>query len=182
MAEFGKVVCVSMGYFRRAGNDFQLRIKSFYSEDEKELLTSMMMALKELEELNRRWCLTGHNIKDFDIPFLCRRLIVNDIPLPYYLDFQNMRPWEINVLDTFQYWRFGDYKHYTSLQLLAAVLNIPAAKEDIDGNMIAAVYYFHKDLPGIAANCQASVVTVANIVRRIKNMPLLTEEQVIFVQ
>ncbi len=181
MAEFGKIICISMGYFRRDSGDFQLRVKSFFSDDEYLLLSNTMTALNELEDINRRFCFTGHNIKEFDIPFLCRRLLVNSIPLPPYLDFQNMKPWEVNMVDTFQYWRFGDYKHYTSLKLLTAVLDIPSPKEDMNGSMVAGVYYQDKDLPRIAAYCQQDVIAVANIVRRIKNLPLLTNEQVFIV-
>ena len=85
---------------------------------------------------NNKWSFTGHNIKEFDIPFICRRLLINGLPIPVFLDFQNMKPWETNMVDTFQYWRFGDYKHYTSLKLLAAALNVPSPKDDIDGSMV----------------------------------------------
>ena len=125
-----------------------------------------------------RFC--GHNIKEFDIPFLCRRLLINGLPIPAYLDFQNMKPWETNMIDTFQYWRFGDYKNYTSLKLLAASLNVPSPKDDIDGSMVGEVYWQEDNLQRIAIYCQKDVVTVANIILRFKNLPLLQEEQVVF--
>ena len=182
MAEFAKVVCISIGYFKKETNGSQLRIKSIYGDDEKVLLQSFIQTVNQLEATNNKWSFTGHNIKEFDIPFLCRRLLVNNLPIPTYLDFQNMKPWETNMIDTFQYWRFGDYKNFTSLKLLAASLGVPSPKDDIDGSMVGDVYWKEKDLKRIAIYCQKDVVTVANIILRFKNLPLLKEEQVIFVQ
>lgn len=182
MAEFGKVVCGSMGYFRREGGEVQLRIKSFYGDDEKQILMDMLAALKELESINNRWVYTGHNIKEFTIPFLCRRMLANSMTIPPYLDFQNMKPWTVNILDTFQYWRFGDYKNYTSLKLLAATLGIPVPKSDLDGSMVADVYYQEHDLERIANHCQKDVITIANVVCRFKNLPLLDEADIIVVK
>jgi 3'-5' exonuclease len=181
MAEFAKIICVSMGYFRRDGKLVQLRIKSFYGDEEKNLLADMLEALKELEAVSNRWCFTGHNIREFDIPFLCRRLLANGIAIPHYLDFQNMKPWDVHMLDTFQYWRFGDYKNFTSLNLLAATLGIPSPKDDMDGSMVAEVYYEQKDLQRIVHYCQKDVVTVANVVRKFKNLPVLTGDEIIVV-
>jgi 3'-5' exonuclease len=181
IAEFAKIICISMGYFRREGGQTQLRIKSFYGDDEENLLTRMLEALKELEAVNNRWSFTGHNIKEFDIPFLCRRLLANGIAIPPYLDFQNMKPWDVNMLDTFQYWRFGDYKNFTSLNLLAATLDVPSPKDDMDGSMVAKVYYEEKDLQRIVQYCQKDVITVANVVRKFKNLPVLAEAEVVVV-
>jgi 3'-5' exonuclease len=182
MAEFAKVVCISIGYFKKETPGYQLRIKSIYGNDEKELLQSFIQTVNQIEANNNKWCFTGHNIKEFDIPFLCRRLLINGLAIPPYLDFQNMKPWETNLIDTFQYWRFGDYKNFTSLKLLAAALNIPSPKDDIDGSMVGEVYWKEKGLQRIAAYCQKDVVTVANIVLRFKNLPILKEEEVVFVQ
>ena len=113
MAEFAKIICISMGYFTKQGNVLQLRLKSFYGDDEKVLLQSFVTVLNQVETKNNKWSFSGHNIKEFDIPFICRRLLVNSLPIPAYLDFQNMKPWDTNMVDTFQYWRFGDYKNYT---------------------------------------------------------------------
>ncbi|MBA2249613.1 MAG: ribonuclease H-like domain-containing protein [Chitinophagaceae bacterium] len=181
MAEFAKVVCISMGFFRKENNSQQLRIKSFYSDDEKEVLEGFTQTLKQLQAANNKWCFTGHNIKEFDIPFLCRRLLVNNLPIPSFFDFQNMKPWETPVVDTLHLWRFGDYKHYTSLKLLAAALGVPSPKDDIDGSMVGHVYWSEKDLKRIAFYCQRDVATVANIMLRFRNLPLLTEEQIVYV-
>jgi 3'-5' exonuclease len=181
MAEFAKVICISIGHFRKNGNTYQLRLKSFYGDDEKILLQDFIAALNKMEANNNKWSFTGHNIKEFDIPFICRRLLINGLGVPSFLDFQNMKPWETNMVDTFQYWRFGDYKNYTSLKLLAAALGVPSPKDDIDGSMVADVYWKEKNLDRIVTYCQKDVVTTGNIVLRFKNMPLLTDSQVIIV-
>jgi predicted PolB exonuclease-like 3'-5' exonuclease len=178
MAEFSKIVCISIGYFKKEVG-WQLRIKSFHGHDEKELLQNFIDTINQMAAVNKNWSFTGHNIKEFDIPFLCRRMLINNLSIPTYLDFQNMKPWETNIVDTFQYWRFGDYKNFTSLNLLAVSLGIPSPKDDIDGSMVGKVYWQEKDINRIATYCQKDVVTVANIILRFKNMPLLAEEQVI---
>jgi uncharacterized protein YprB with RNaseH-like and TPR domain len=182
MAEFAKVVCISFGYIKMENGKMQLRVKSFYSEDEKEILHKFIDTVCQLNAKNNKWCFTGHNIKEFDIPFLCRRLLVNNISIPECFNFQAMKPWDVPVLDTLHLWRFGDYKHYTSLKLLAATLGIPSPKNDIDGSQVGEVYWSEKDVPRIALYCQKDVATVANIILRFKNLPLLAEEQIVFVE
>lgn len=178
MAEFSKVICISVGYFKREAQGLQLRIKSFYGDDEKALLQDFIAALQKMEANNNKWSFCGHNIKEFDIPFICRRLFINGLVLPPFLDFQNMKPWETNMIDTFQYWRFGDYKQYTSLKLLAAALQVPSPKDDIDGSMVGEVYWKEKNIERIVTYCQKDVVTTANIVLRFKHLPLLDEGSV----
>ncbi|MEO7960651.1 MAG: ribonuclease H-like domain-containing protein [Ginsengibacter sp.] len=181
LAEFAKVVCISTGYFKKEDGAWQLRIKSFYSENEVPLLQTFAQTLKQLHSKNAKWIFTGHNIKEFDIPFLCRRMLVNNIQIPKSMDFQNMKPWDTPVLDTLHLWRFGDYKHYTSLKLLSAVLGVPSPKEDIDGSKVGEVFWKEKNLERIATYCGKDVATVANVILRFKNLPLLTDEQIIFV-
>ena len=178
MAEFAKIICISIGYFKKEGSSFQLRLRSFYGDDEKILLQDFITTINQMETANNKWSFCGHNIKEFDIPFICRRLLVNSLAIPPYLDFQNMKPWETNIIDTFQYWRFGDYKQFTSLKLLAMSLGIASPKDDIDGSMVAEVYWVEKNLERIVTYCQKDVITTGNIVLRFKNMPLLTDEQI----
>lgn len=178
MAEFAKIICISTGYIHQN----KLRIKSFYGDDEKTILTELIKTLDQIEKVNDKWCFTGHNIKEFDIPFICRRLVMNNLPIPVYLDFQNMKPWETNLVDTFQYWRFGDYKHYTSLKLLAACLNVPSPKDDIDGSRVAEVYWKENNLKRIVNYCQKDIITVANIILRFMNKELLKEDEIIAVE
>lgn len=178
MAEFARVICVSLAYLRKQEGEYQLRVKSVYDAGEPALLRNLLQTLQPLMSTQPRRLFTGHNIREFDIPFLCRRLLINGIPIPPYLDFQNMKPWETPLLDTFQYWRFGDYKNYTSLNLLAAALQVPSPKDDIDGSQVGTVYWKEKNLPRIVHYCEKDVVTVANIFMRFKGLPLLREEQV----
>ena len=183
LAEFAKVVCISFGYFKKdnTGPNYQLRIKSLSSENEKEILTRFIETLNQFHNQNHQWIFAGHNIKEFDVPFLCRRMLVNGIAIPSYIDFQDMKPWDTPILDTLHLWRFGDYKHYTSLKLLSAVLGVPSPKDDIDGSQVGDVYWKQKALERIAVYCQKDVLTVANVILRFKGMPLLKEEQVVFV-
>jgi DNA polymerase elongation subunit (family B) len=181
MAEFAKAVCISIGYFKTDNNHLHLRVKSFYSTDEQHLLQQFIETLNHLYTINNKWIFTGHNIKEFDIPFLCRRLIINEMPIPEYFDFQNLKPWETPILDTLHLWRFGDYKHYTSLKLLAAALNVPSPKDDIDGSQVGSVFWNENDLPRIAMYCQKDVATVANVVLRLMNKPLVSEQDIIVV-
>ena len=175
MAEFSRIICISIGYFNKETN-LNMRVKSFYGNDEKRLLEDFLATMNRIESINNNWCFAGHNIKEFDIPFICRRLLINGFMLPRYLDFQNMKPWETNIIDTFQYWRFGDYKNYTSLKLLAAAMGIPSPKDDIDGSMVGDLYWTGTEeerainLKRIAAYCQKDVITAGNIILRFKNI------------
>jgi len=177
-AEFGKVICISCGYFT---DEHKLRIKSFYGENEKELLTDFAEMLNKFFSRNDKM-LCAHNGKEFDFPFLSRRMIVNGIKLPSVLDNAGKKPWEVNHLDTMELWKFGDYKSYTSLLLLATILGIPTPKDDIDGSMVWEVFWKEKNLERIVTYCQKDVLTVAQILLRFKGEPLLTEENVELVQ
>jgi len=181
-AEFAQVICISTGYFRKEAGQWQLRIKSFYSANEAEVLEGFAHTLAPMQAKNSKWTFAGHNIREFDLPFLCRRMIVHRIALPSILDFQHLRPWETPVLDTLHLWRFGDFKHFISLKLLAATLGIPSPKDDIDGSTVGEVFWRENDLPRIAAYCQKDVATTAQIILRLRNLPLLQPEQIVIVE
>ena len=173
-AEFGKIVCVSCGFM----NGREFRIKSFYADDEKILLEEFaQMLTKHYNKPESLLC--GHNGKEFDFPYLARRMLVNGITLPSILDLAGRKPWEIRHLDTLELWKFGDYKHYTSLELLAAIFNIPTPKDDIDGSDVARIYWVEKDLERIATYCQKDVLTTLQLFRRYQGLPLLKEEFVV---
>jgi len=177
-AEFGKIVCISVGYFTKQKDVRQFRVKSF-SGEEAELLT----AFRELITIHfngKRHRLCAHNGKEFDFPFLARRMIVHQISLPNALNIFGKKPWEIPHLDTMQLWRFGDYKHYTSLKLMTQVLDIPSPKEDIDGSQVREVYYQDQDSDRIVRYCERDVVAVAQVILRFRNEPLLSEEEIVF--
>ena len=182
MAEFGKIICISAGYFKKENNSLTLRVKSFYGHNEKELLQQLIASFNHLHQQQKGWCFCGHNIKEFDVPYLCRRLLVNGLGVPNYLDFQAMKPWETNLVDTLQLWKFGDYKNYTSLNLLAACLNIQSPKDDIDGSQVGHVYYQENDLDRIVEYCQKDVVTVAQIMLKLNGLPLIDGTQVVLVK
>jgi hypothetical protein len=179
LAEFGKIVCISAGYFVSENGRIKLRVRSFFGHDEAVLLHGVIKAFNQWQSNRKMASFCGHNIKEFDIPYLCRRLLVNNIPVPSYLDFQNMKPWETNLVDTLQLWKFGDYKNYTSLNLLAACMNVPSPKDDIDGSMVGEVFWKQDDLPRIAAYCQKDVITVAQLILKFKQIPLLEETDII---
>ena len=176
LAEFGKIICISTGYFyENADKKTCLKIKSIFGDDEKALLESFIKITDAFYKINNRFQFAGHNIREFDVPYICRRLLINNMPLPYYLQFHGAKPWEIEMVDTLQWWKFGDYKNYISLDLLATVLDIPTSKTDMDGSKVRDVYYEDKDLERIRVYCEKDVVVAANVVLRFKHLPILEE-------
>jgi uncharacterized protein YprB with RNaseH-like and TPR domain len=177
-AEFGKIICISAGYFYSTGGQKKLRIKSFYSDDESVLLKDFLETVSQFTSRIPDLLLCGHNIREFDIPYICRRAVINNIALPAQLQLHGMKPWEVRLLDTLHLWRFGDHKNYTSLKLLAGILGIPTPKDDIDGSMVGNVYWQEHDFSRIVTYCQKDVLTVAQLLLRFKQFPLLTEEEI----
>ena len=175
-AEFAKVVCISVGFF----NDETFRVKSFSGTDEKQLLIDFSSLLNEHYN-GRDHLLCAHNGKEFDFPFLCRRILVNGLKLPKVLKIAGKKHWEINHLDTMELWKFGDYKSYTSLNLLASIFNIPTPKDDIDGSDVARVYWEDGDVARIAIYCQKDVITVAQLLLRFKREPLIDKNNIIYI-
>ena len=184
-AEFGKIVCISVGVVYRDKEDqlLKVRLKSFASENEKELLYEFsQMVFKYYNDPNKHgFC--GHNSKEFDIPYICRRLVVHQLPLPVPFNISGKKPWETkHILDTMEMWKFGDRKHYTSLKLLAALLGFPSPKDDIDGSDVGRVYWEDKDLERLALYCEKDVLATVQLYLRYKYMPLLEEDQVVHVK
>ncbi len=173
-AEFGQVVCISFAMF----HDGVLRVKSFYDENE---LVVLQQFAELLNSLKANTLLCAHNGKEFDFPYLSRRMLIQGIALPNLLDNAGKKPWEINHLDTLELWKFGDYKSYTSLTLLAAVFGIPSPKDDIDGSMVGHVYWQEHDLERIRVYCQKDVITLTQLIRKFKGMPLLEENKITYV-
>lgn len=179
MSEFGKIICVSAGYFIIDNGRVKLRVRSFYGDDEAILLKSVIVSFNQWQSSKKVAAFAGHNIREFDLPYLCRRMLINNIAIPAYLDFQSMKPWETNIVDTLQLWKFGDFKNYTSLKLLAACMNIPSPKEDIDGSQVGEIYWKQNDIERIASYCQKDVTTVAQLILRFRQMPLLQKEDIV---
>ncbi|CAL2103807.1 3'-5' exonuclease [Tenacibaculum sp. 190130A14a] len=179
-AEFGKIICISVGYFIERNKALEFRVTSFSSDSEKQLLQDFK-SLLDAHFNQKKHLLCAHNGKEFDFPFIARRMIVHQIELPEKLNLFGKKPWEVAHLDTMELWKFGDYKHYTSLKLLTYILNIPSPKEDIDGSEVANVYYKEKNLPRIVAYCERDTIAVAQLLLRFLNKPLIKEAQIVSV-
>ncbi|MES2330381.1 MAG: ribonuclease H-like domain-containing protein [Bacteroidota bacterium] len=179
LAEFGKIVCISTAFFyENEEKQMALKMKSISGKDEVEILRSFTELCNKMQQHHRNFQFGGHNIKEFDIPYICRRLLINGLPLPECLQLHDKKPWEVKMFDTLNWWKFGDNKNYVSLHLLATVLGIPTSKSDIDGSMVQDVYYKENNLPRIVEYCQRDVVVTANVILRFKDLPLLTEDKI----
>jgi len=179
-AEFGKIVCISAGIFsHQPEGEIGLKVKSFAGDDEVQILKDFSALLaKQPSTLS----LCAHNGKEFDFPYICRRMLINCLPIPSQLSIRGKKPWEVNHLDTLELWKFGDYKNYTSLNLLAAVFNIPTPKDDISGSDVNKVYWQEKDLKRIATYCQKDVITTAQLLLKFKCLPLIPEHLISILQ
>ena len=172
-AEFGKIICISVGFF----NEQRFRLKSFYGHDENALLADFATMLDRYYSFPEAQ-LCAHNGKEFDFPYIARRMMVNGIKIPRALQVAGKKPWETNFIDTMELWKFGDYKSFTSLDLLCAILDIPTPKDDINGSEVGRVYWQDNDLERIKTYCQKDVLAVAQLMRRFNYMPLIEESQV----
>lgn len=187
-AEFGKIICISVGYFTlksdiaspvryRSGRHF--RVTSFFGEEAKILKDFSSLLENHFNKPQHLLC--GHNAKEFDIPFIARRMIINGIALPSKLNLFGKKPWEVPHLDTLELWKFGDYKNFTSLKLLTKVLGIPSSKGDIDGSQVAQVFYHEKDIDRIITYCEKDVIAVAQVFLRFRREDLLIDEEILHV-
>lgn len=183
-AEFGKIICISTGFLTTRDGSRSFRLKSFYGDDEQQLLTEFRQLLQQIHDARQQagkplMLLCGHNAREFDFPYICRRMIVHGIPLPPQLDLFGKKPWDVPHLDTMELWKFGDFKSYTPLNLLAHILGIPSPKDDIDGSQVGQVYWQEQNLSRIVTYCQKDVVTVMQILLRFKGEALLDATEVV---
>ncbi len=165
-AEFGKIICISTGFLNFRNQTPEIRIKSFYGEEEQEIIHSFFRLIDQYFNTKDAH-LCAHNGKEFDFPYICRRARIHQIPIPEILDVQFKKPWEVQLLDTMNLWKFGDYKNYTSLELLAHVFNIPTPKDDIDGSMVNDVFWKEKNIERIVHYCQKDVVTLIHVFNKL---------------
>lgn len=175
-AEFGKIICISAGIITGT-SPRKLRLKSFYGDDERQLLTefsSMLTRFRPEKEVN----LCAHNGREFDFPYIARRMVIHRLPLPQILNTAGRKPWEIRLLDTMDMWKFGDYKHFTSLDLLTNILGIATPKDDLDGSMVAGTYWKDHDLRRIAVYCEKDVIAVAQVFLTFAGEPLISPEDI----
>jgi uncharacterized protein YprB with RNaseH-like and TPR domain len=178
-AEFGTIVCISVGYFKMQGDLRKFRVTTFHGEEDtllKEFKTLLQTHFNKTQHV-----LCAHNGKEFDFPYIARRMIIHGIDLPFKLNLFGKKPWEVPHLDTLELWKFGDYKTFTSLKLMAHVLGIPSPKDDIDGSEVRDVYYEENDIDRIIIYCEKDTITVAQIILRLRNEPLLSEDEIVSV-
>ena len=170
-AEFGKVICICVGKFvENESGQIVLKTRAYFGHDEKILLQEFKTMIEKMNQSSLKLC--AHNGKEFDFPYLCRRMLINEISLPAVLSISGKKPWETQHLDTLELWKFGDYKHYTSLDLLATIFNIPSSKSDIDGSQVNYVYHVEKDLERIKEYCLRDVAVLAQLYLKLKCITL----------
>ena len=174
-AEFGKIICISVGYFKQKEDPRNFRVTSFYGEEADILKDFKNLLETHFNKSNHLLC--AHNGKEFDFPYIARRMVILGIDLPEKLNLFGKKPWEVPHLDTLELWKFGDYKTFTSLNLMAHVLGIPSPKNDISGEQVRDVFYKEKDIDRIVAYCEKDTVTVAQIILKLRNQDLLIISQ-----
>lgn len=176
-AEFGKIICISCGVINGTGDQKKMILKSFAGDNEQLLLHEFSQMLDKWSAGEPKF-LCAHNGKEFDFPYLCRRMIINALPIPTLLNTAGKKPWEVSHLDTMELWKFGDFKSYTSLNLLAHALGVPTPKDDIDGSKVWEVYWREQNLPRIVTYCQKDVLTAAQVFLRMQGEALIKLENV----
>lgn len=176
-AEFGKIICISVGYFTQKNGERQFRVTTFQGDEERVLLDFSNLINNHFNLPQHVMC--GHNVKEFDFPFIARRMLIHGIKIPDKLNLMGKKPWEVPHLDTLELWKFGDYKHFTSLKLLTKVLGVPSPKDDIDGSEVAKVFYKDKDIDRIATYCEKDVIAVAQIILKLRLQKLLTSDEIL---
>ncbi len=178
-SEFAKIVCISVGFITQQNKKRFFRVKSFFGHDEKTILEKFKELLdNHFDSIKHHLC--AHNGKEFDYPFIARRMIINNIKLPKVLNIAGKKPWEVKHLDTMEMWKFGDYKHYTSIKLLAEILNIPTPKDDIDGSQVAQVYWKENDIKRIVKYCEKDTLTVAQIYLKFNHLEIISKDNIIY--
>lgn len=182
-SEFGKVVCISIGFFSKEKGKRQFRVRSFSGHEEALLLQDLSDLLEKHFDDPGKHFICGHNIKEFDIPYLCRRMVIHKVKIPTILQIAGKKPWQVeHLIDTMELWKFGDYKNFTSLALLAEILGIPTPKDDIDGSMVGRVYYDEDDLDRITTYCEKDVVSVARVALHFADARSLEDSEVVVVK
>lgn len=177
-AEFGKIIVIGIGFYHEQKGKPSLRVKTLTAKSEKELLENFKNFIEsKFDQENLKLC--AHNGKEFDFPYLCRRMLINDIKIPWSLNMSGKKPWEVNHLDTMELWKFGDWKSFTSLDLLTTIFDIPSSKKEMDGSMVTKTYYEEKDgLKKIEEYCTRDVIATAQLYLRLNNLPLIDPDQI----
>lgn len=175
-AEFGKIICISAGFITQRNGEEQLRITSFHGEEQRILNDFTQLVEEYFNQPQSLLC--AHNGKEFDFPYIARRMLINGMSLPNKLQLFGKKPWEVPHIDTLELWKFGDYKHYTSLKLLASVFGIPSPKDDIDGSQVRDVFYEEQNIDRIITYCEKDVITLTQVFLKMRNQELIEEHQI----
>ncbi len=176
-AEFGKIICISVGYFLFQDDNRTFRVKTFIGDEIKILKNFKDLLISHFSQSKHLLC--AHNGKEFDFPYIARRMIIHNLTLPYKLNLFGKKPWEVPHLDTMELWKFGDYKNFTSLKLLTNILGIPSPKEDIDGSEVYNVYYKDNNLDRIVDYCERDTIAVAQVLLRLRGDDLLLPKEIV---
>lgn len=176
-AEFGQVVTIAVGYMVKSENTWGLRVKAFADKDESMVLSEFKeLLVSKFDPESLQLC--AHNGREFDFPYICRRMLIRGIPIPRILDIGNMKPWEIPIIDTMNMWKFGDRKNFTSLDLLATLFNIETSKSDIDGSDVTRVYHHENGLDRIAEYCKRDIVVTAQLFLKLRSLPAIDPDNI----
>lgn len=176
-AEYGKIIVIGAGFLAKDQDTPTLRVKAFADDDESVVLQSFKQLLEQKFD-PQALRLVAHNGKEFDFPYICRRMLINGIGIPETLQISGKKPWEINHIDTMEMWKFGDYKNYTSLDTLAALFDIDSSKDDIDGSMVNEVYYSDNDLERIAHYCKKDVIVTTQLLLKLNGQDKVAPENI----
>lgn len=179
-AEFSKVVCISVGVLSTKGDKIKsLRLRSYFGSDEGAVLKKFAAVLNKHFNRTNRYFLCGHNLREFDVPFICRRMLLNGIKLPALLNIPGKRPWQTpHLIDTLEFWKFGDYKNYTSLDLLTSIFGLPTPKDDMDGSLVGEAYWINNDMPAIVKYCEKDVISVVQLYLKFNGLPLVEDDHI----
>jgi hypothetical protein len=180
-AEFGKIICIAFGaYYWNEKDEIAFKVSSFAGDDEVQLLLQFKALIEKYPA--EQLILCAHNGKEFDFPFICRRMLIHRIEIPKALQITGKKPWELLHQDTMDLWKFGDYKSYTSLDLLAAVFDIPGSKNEMSGDQVTKVYYEENDLAKISRYCREDVVVLAQLYLRLHCLTQIPEQNIVRVE
>lgn len=170
--EFARIVCATFGRVTFIGEDPNVIIKSYCSEHEDEVLDGIQKVFDKFASLK----FSGHNIKRFDIPMMCKRLLIHGRSLPKGLQIQNLKPWEMPFIDTSEVWSFGAWQEgFVSLELLVTAIGLETPKGDIKGEDVSRVFWQDGDTHRIAEYCQRDVFAGIQALLKLSGLPVVEE-------
>lgn len=164
--EFAKIVCVSVSFVTDKGD---IKSQTFSGDDEKKVLLDSQTLLERCGKLGFYLC--GHNLKNFDIPMLAKRMVINGLLPPSILPSYDTKPWEIKAIDTKEIWQFGSYTSIGSLDLMCTCLDIPSPKDgEITGEKVHDAYWNDGKLKEIAEYCERDVKVLVDVIKKLKEL------------